>query len=99
MIFLDFLSFCCYISLFLSDFVDFDTVSMPLVNLAKGFSFLSIFLNEPVPGFVDSLYSSFSFYSSFSIIICDFKSDSCFSSVLGFSRLAVVGELGSDEAM
>jgi hypothetical protein len=29
---------------------------------------------------------------------CDFKSESCFSSVLGYPRLAMVGELSSDDA-
>jgi hypothetical protein len=29
---------------------------------------------------------------------CDFKSESCFSGVLGYPGLAVVGELGSDDA-
>jgi|AATE01.1.fsa_nt_gi hypothetical protein len=29
---------------------------------------------------------------------CDFKSESCFSGVLGYSGLTVVGELGSDYA-
>jgi len=29
---------------------------------------------------------------------CDFKSKSCFSGVLGYLGLAVVGELGSDDA-
>ena len=35
---------------------------------------------------------------SISILRCDFKSESCFSSVLGYPGLAVVGELGSDDA-
>jgi hypothetical protein len=40
-----------------------------------------------------------SFLKSYIIIMrCDFKSESCFSSVLGYSGLAVVGELGSDDA-
>jgi hypothetical protein len=30
---------------------------------------------------------------------CDFKSESCFSGVLGYQGLAVVGELGSDDAL
>jgi hypothetical protein len=34
----------------------------PLVSLSKGSSSLLIFLKEPAPGFVDSLYSSFHFY-------------------------------------
>jgi hypothetical protein len=29
---------------------------------------------------------------------CDFKSESCFSGVLGYPGLAVVEELGSDDA-
>ena len=35
-----------------------------------------------------------------SIIVmgCDFKSESCFSGVLGYLGLAVVGEPGSDDA-
>jgi hypothetical protein len=28
----------------------------------------------------------------------DFKSESCFSSVMGYPGLAIVGELGSDDA-
>ena len=34
-----------------------------------------------------------------SIMRCDFKSSSCFSSVFGYPGFAVVGELGSDDAM
>jgi hypothetical protein len=34
----------------------------PLVSLAKGLSILLIFLNEPDPGLVDSLNSSFCFH-------------------------------------
>jgi hypothetical protein len=29
---------------------------------------------------------------------CDFKSESCFSCVLGYPGFAMVGELGSDDA-
>ena len=36
--------------------------------------------------------------SSIIIMRCDFKSESCFSGVLGYPGLAVVGELGSDDA-
>jgi hypothetical protein len=36
--------------------------------------------------------------SSITIMRCDFKSESCFSGVLGYSGLAVAGELGSDDA-
>ena len=36
---------------------------------------------------------------SISIMSCDLKSKSCFSGVLGYPGLAVVGELGSDGAM
>ena len=40
-----------------------------------------------------------SFLKSYIIIMrCDFKSESCFSGVLGYPELAVVGELGSDNA-
>jgi hypothetical protein len=40
-----------------------------------------------------------SFLKSFiSIMRCDFKSKSCFTSVLGYPGLAVVEELGSDDA-
>jgi hypothetical protein len=59
MIFLYFLSFC-YVFLFISDFVDLDTVT--LVSLAKGLSILLIFLKELAPGMFHSLYSSFCFY-------------------------------------
>ena len=37
--------------------------------------------------------------SSISIIKCDFKFISCFSGVLGYPGLAVVGQLGSNGAM
>ena len=37
--------------------------------------------------------------SFISTMSCDFIYKSCFSSVLGYSGLAVVGELGSDDAM
>jgi hypothetical protein len=36
--------------------------------------------------------------SSISIMRCDFKTKTCFSGVLGYPGLAVVGELGSDDA-
>ena len=36
--------------------------------------------------------------SSIIIMRCGFKSESCFSGVLGYPGLAVLGELGSDEA-
>ena len=36
--------------------------------------------------------------SSIIIIRCDFKSKSCFSGVLGYPGLAMVGELGSDDS-
>jgi hypothetical protein len=39
------------------------------------------------------------FLKSFIIIItCDFKSESCFSGVMGYPGLALVGQLGSDDA-
>ena len=37
--------------------------------------------------------------SSVCIMRCDFKFSSCFSGVLGYPGLAVVGELGSDGAI
>jgi hypothetical protein len=40
---------------------------------------------------------SFLKYST-SIMRYDFKSESCFSDLLGYPRLAVVGVLGSDDA-
>jgi hypothetical protein len=52
MIFLDFLSFHCYVSPFISDFVDLDTVSCPLFSLSKGLIYLVYFLKEPAPGLV-----------------------------------------------
>ena len=61
MIFLDFLSISCYVSLFISDFGDLDTL-FPLVSLAKGISILLFFFIELAPGLVDSLFSSFCFY-------------------------------------
>jgi hypothetical protein len=40
-----------------------------------------------------------SFLKSYiSIMACDFKSTSCFFSVLGYPGLAVAGDLGSDDA-
>ena len=42
---------------------------------------------------------SLSLKSSIRIMGCDYKSRSCFSGVLGYPGLAVVGELGSDGAM
>jgi hypothetical protein len=40
------------------------------------------------------------YFSKFFIIIlrCDFKYESCFYHVLGYPELAVMGELGSDDA-
>ena len=43
MIFMNFLHFCCYVSSFISDIVDLDTASGPLINFAGGFSILLIF--------------------------------------------------------
>jgi hypothetical protein len=47
-----------------------------------------------------SLRELFIFFLKSSIIIisCDFKSESCFSDVLGYPGLTMVGELGSDDA-
>ena len=45
MIFFNFLSFCCYVSLSLSDFVILDTVSGP-VSLASSLSILLILLKN-----------------------------------------------------
>jgi hypothetical protein len=42
MIFKNFLSVCCYVSLFISGLVNLDTVSVPLVRWAKELSILSI---------------------------------------------------------
>jgi len=40
-----------------------------------------------------------SFQTSSNIIIrSDFKSESCFSGVMGYQGLTLVGELGSDDA-
>ena len=36
--------------------------------------------------------------SSIIIMRCDFKSKSCFSSVMGYPGLAMLGELGADDA-
>ena len=62
MIFLEFISFCWNVSLFISDFVNLDAVSVPSGVSGSGFVCLVDFLREPVPGLVDSLYSSFGFY-------------------------------------
>jgi hypothetical protein len=36
--------------------------------------------------------------STITIMRCNFKSESCFSSLMGYPGIAVVGELGSDVA-
>ena len=43
MIFLNFLCFCCYVSLFISDFINLDTSLCPLCSLAKSLFILLIF--------------------------------------------------------
>ena len=43
--------------------------------------------------------NTFFLKSSIIIMKCDFKSEFCFSGMLGYQGLAVVGELGSDDAM
>jgi hypothetical protein len=40
---LDYLRFCCYVSIFITDFVNWDTVLCPPVSLASGLSSLLIF--------------------------------------------------------
>jgi hypothetical protein len=56
-------------SLFISDFINLDTVSVPSGYSGSGFIYLVDFLKEPSPVFVDSLYSSFCFY------LVDFSSE------------------------
>jgi len=61
-IFKTFLSFCCFVSLFISDFVNLDTVTVCSAE-SKGFFYLLYFLKELASGFVDSpIYSPFCFY-------------------------------------
>ena len=50
-----------------------------------------------VPVFLRELFTSF-LKSSIIIMRCVFKSETCFCGVLGYPGLAVVGELGSDDA-
>jgi hypothetical protein len=51
--------------------------------------------------FFISLRALFMTFLKFSIIAmrCNFQSESCFSALLGYPGLAVVGGLGSDDAM
>jgi hypothetical protein len=59
----------------------------------KGFTCLPVFSCISLR----KLFMSF-LKSSIIIMRCYFKSESCFSSVFGYPGLAVVGELGSDDA-
>jgi hypothetical protein len=47
MIFFNFLGFCCYDSLFISDFVNLDSISVPFSWYGYGFIYLVNFLKEP----------------------------------------------------
>jgi hypothetical protein len=59
---LNFLNFCCYVSLFISDFVNWDTVSVPFSEFVLWFIYLVGFLKQPSFGLVDSLYPFLCFY-------------------------------------
>ena len=72
---------------------------MNLYNLQDYYGRLLYFGSLPVFSCI-SLRELFMSFLKSSIIIMryDFKSESCFSGVLGYPGLAVVGELGSDDA-
>ena len=47
---------CCYVSIFISDYVNFDVFSLFLfISLDKGFSILLIFFSEPYLCFIDCI--------------------------------------------
>jgi hypothetical protein len=81
------------------------------VNYIDGFPYIEpslhpwdeanlIMMDEHFYVFLDLVFKNFIEYFFISIIImrCDFKSKSCFSCVMGYPALAVMEELGSDEA-
>jgi hypothetical protein len=60
--FFSFHGFHCYVSFSFLIVLIWILSLYPLARLAKAVSILLIFLKEPAPAFVDSLYSSFCFY-------------------------------------
>jgi hypothetical protein len=80
-------SFTCLVVFSCSSLRDFYVSSLRSSTCLLAFSYIS-------------LMELFMLFIKTSIIImrCDFKTESCFSCVLGFPGLAVVGTLGSNDA-
>jgi hypothetical protein len=81
-------SFTCLVVFSYNSLRDFCVFSLRSSSCLSVFSCISL----------RELFMSF-LKSSISIMRCDFKSKPCFSGVLGYPGLAVVGELGSDDTM
>jgi hypothetical protein len=56
---LNFLTVCCYISIFVSDFVYLDSFYIPFSKFGKGVVYHVDFLKEQALGFFDSFHFSF----------------------------------------
>jgi hypothetical protein len=82
-----FISFACLIVFSCNSLRDFHVSSLRASSCLSVFSYISL----------RELFMSF---LKFSIIIMrsEFRSESCFSSVIVYSELAMMGELGSDDA-
>ena len=92
--------FIVFISIFRSWVVLFNSFSCVVVftcNSLRDFYFLfnGFYLFNCIS--LRDLFMSF-LKSSISFMRCEFKSKSCFSGVLGYPGLAVLGEVGSDDA-
>jgi hypothetical protein len=82
-----FTSFTCLVVFFCKSIRDFSVSSLRASTCLPLFSCISL----------RELFMSY-LKSSIIIMRCDFKSESCFSVVLGYPGLAVVGELDSEGA-
>jgi hypothetical protein len=82
-----FIAFTCLVVFSCNSLRDFCVSSLRASGYLSVFSCIS--LRELLMSFLKS---------SIIIMRCDFKSESCFSGVLGYPGLVVVGVLGSDDA-
>jgi hypothetical protein len=81
-------------------FISFTCLVVFSCNSLRDFCVSSLRFSNYLPVFCISLMELFMTFLKSSIIMrCDFKSESCFSGVLGYPGLTVVGELGFDDAM
>ena len=82
-----FISFACFFVFFCNSLRDFCVSSLMVSICLPVFSYISL----------RELFMSF-LNSSVIIMRSDFRSESCFSNVMLYPGLAMVGELGSDDA-